>query len=90
MALYDSDGKIIAAEPVATIEKNQKVTEQDWYKSATDEIEARAMQQHPTVNLVESDTRLVDINGKKTGAPKKFCISNDFLATFFPLTSPDL
>ena len=30
------------------------------------EIEARAMQQHPTVNLVESDTRLVDINGKKT------------------------
>lgn len=31
------------------------------------EIEARAMQQHPTVNLVESDTRLVDINGKKTG-----------------------
>ena len=39
MALYDSDGKIIAAEPVATREKNQKVTEQDWYKSATDEIE---------------------------------------------------
>lgn len=31
------------------------------------EIEAHAMQQHPAVNLVESDTRLVDINGKKTG-----------------------
>ena len=31
------------------------------------EIEAKAMQQNPTANLVESDTRLVDINGKKTG-----------------------
>ena len=36
------------------------------------EIEAQAMQEHPTVNLVESDTRLVDINGKKTGAFKRY------------------
>lgn len=32
------------------------------------EIEAKAMMENPTANLVESDTRLVDINGKKTGA----------------------
>ncbi|MCI9176146.1 MAG: glycosyltransferase [Lachnospiraceae bacterium] len=31
------------------------------------EKEARAMRKHPSVNLVESDTELVDINGKKTG-----------------------
>lgn len=36
------------------------------------EEEARAMQEHPTVNLVESDTRLVDINGKTTGAFKRY------------------
>lgn len=36
------------------------------------ELEAQAMQEHPTVNLVESDTRLVDINGKKTGAFKRY------------------
>ncbi|MCI5741244.1 MAG: glycosyltransferase [Lachnospiraceae bacterium] len=31
------------------------------------EKEAKAMYRHPSVNLVESDTKLVDINGKKTG-----------------------
>lgn len=36
------------------------------------ELEAKAMQEHPTANLVESDTRLVDINGKKTGAFKRY------------------
>lgn len=36
------------------------------------EVEAKAMQEHPTANLVESDTRLVDINGKKTGAFKRY------------------
>ena len=41
------------------------------------EIEARAMQQHPTVNLVESDTRLVEVNGKKV-AKKSLLIQNFF------------
>lgn len=36
------------------------------------EKEARAMQENPGVNLVESDTRLVDINGKKTGAFRRY------------------
>ena len=36
------------------------------------EVEAKAMQENPTANLVESDTRLVDINGKKTGAFKRY------------------
>lgn len=36
------------------------------------EKEAKAMKKHPTVNLVESDTRLVDINGKKTGQFRRY------------------
>lgn len=36
------------------------------------EREARAMLEHPSVNLVESDTRLVDVNGKTTGAFKRY------------------
>ena len=36
------------------------------------EREAGAMLEHPTVNLVESDTRLVDINGKTTGSFKRY------------------
>lgn len=36
------------------------------------ELEAKAMRENPTVNLVESDTRLVDITGKKTGAFKRY------------------
>lgn len=36
------------------------------------ELEAAAMIQHPSVNLVESDTRLVDVTGKKTGAFKRY------------------
>lgn len=39
------------------------------------EIEANAMQKHPSVNLVESDTRLVDANGKAAGAFKRYCRS---------------
>ena len=31
------------------------------------EKEVKAMEEHPSVNLVESDTRLVDITGKTTG-----------------------
>lgn len=31
------------------------------------ELEAEALENNPSANLVESDTRLVDINGKKTG-----------------------
>lgn len=36
------------------------------------EREAKAMQENPTANLVESDTRLVDMSGKKTGAFKRY------------------
>lgn len=36
------------------------------------EKEAAAMREHPTVNLVESDTRLMDRNGKSTGAFKRY------------------
>lgn len=36
------------------------------------EIEAKAMQEHPTVNMVESDTRLIDIDGKSKGAFKRY------------------
>ena len=36
------------------------------------EKETQAMLVNPSVNLVESDTRLVDINGKKTGTFKRY------------------
>lgn len=36
------------------------------------EKETEAMILNPTVNLVESDTRLIDINGKKTGSFKRY------------------
>lgn len=36
------------------------------------EVEAKAMQAHPTVNLVESDTRLVDIDGRSKGAFRRY------------------
>lgn len=36
------------------------------------EREAEAMERYPSVNLVESDTRLVDIYGKKTGVFRRY------------------
>ncbi len=36
------------------------------------ELEAKAMAAHPSVNLVESDTGLVDVNGKTTGSFKRY------------------
>lgn len=36
------------------------------------EKEAGAMEQYPSVNLVESDTRLVDLDGKSTGAFRRY------------------
>lgn len=56
MALYDSNGKIIAAEPVAAQKKNRKVTEQDWYKSATDEIENIHISTPHIQDLFENET----------------------------------
>lgn len=56
MALYDSNGRIIAAEPVAAQKKNQKVTEQDWYKSATNEIENIHISTPHIQNLFENET----------------------------------
>lgn len=39
MALYDTSGKLIAAEPVASEKENAYVKQQDWFSNATDEIE---------------------------------------------------
>lgn len=36
------------------------------------EVEAQALMDHPSANLAESDTRLVDISGKATGAFKRY------------------
>lgn len=36
------------------------------------EVEAEALNTNPTANLVESDTRFVDINGKKTGVFRRY------------------
>lgn len=44
----------------------------DMLESDALELEAKAMQENPTVNLVESDTCLVDIEGKRRGAFKRY------------------
>ncbi len=53
---------------LATGEFIKLVCADDLLDADAIEKEAGAMREHPDVNLVESDTRLVDINGKKTGA----------------------
>ncbi len=53
---------------LATGEFVKLICADDMLDSDAIEKEAKAMQEHPEVNLVESDTRLVDVNGKKTGA----------------------
>ncbi|MCI8326671.1 MAG: glycosyltransferase [Lachnospiraceae bacterium] len=44
----------------------------DMIASAAIEKEANAMKKHPSVNLVESDTRLVDIHGRRTGQFRRY------------------
>lgn len=69
---------------LATGEYVKLICADDMIAKDAIEKEARAMRKHPTVNLVESDTRLVDINGKKTGQfrryPKKGIVDGKKLA----------
>ena len=39
IAIYDSRGSLMAAEPVAAQKEDPDVTEQDWYKQAMEEME---------------------------------------------------
>ena len=76
MALYDTSGKLIAAEPVASEKKNAHVKQQDWFSNATDEIENIHFSTPHIQNLftdgaykyysVVSLSRSVDINDGET------------------------
>ena len=57
---------------LATGEFVKLVCADDMIDQNAIEKEAKAMMDNPTASLVESDTRLVDINGKKTGAFKRY------------------
>ncbi|WP_347497891.1 sensor histidine kinase [Eubacterium sp. AF15-50] len=76
MALYDTSGKLIAAEPVASEKENAYVKQQDWFSNATDEIENIHFSTPHIQNLftdgafkyyrVVSLSRSVDINDGET------------------------
>lgn len=76
MALYDTSGKLIAAEPVASEKENAHVKQQDWFSNATDEIENIHFSTPHIQNLftdgafkyyrVVSLSRSVDINDGET------------------------
>ena len=76
MALYDTSGKLIAAEPVASEKENAYVKQQDWFSNATDEIENIHFSTPHIQNLftdgafkyyrVGSLSRSVDINDGET------------------------
>ena len=76
MALYDTSGKLIAAEPVASEKENTHVKQQDWFSNATDEIENIHFSTPHIQNLftdgafkyyrVVSLSRSVDINDGET------------------------
>lgn len=76
MALYDTSGRLIAAEPVASEKKNAHVKQQDWFSNATDEIENIHFSTPHIQNLftdgafkyyrVVSLSRSVDINDGET------------------------
>lgn len=57
---------------LATGEYVKLICADDMIAKNAIEKEAKAMKKHPSVNLVESDTRLVDINGKKTGQFRRY------------------
>lgn len=61
MALYDTSGKLIAAEPVASEKENAHVKQQDWFSNATDEIENIHFP-HPTYRIY-LPTELLNITG---------------------------
>ena len=79
LALYGSEGNLIASEPVAAEKAGVKATDQEWYKNAADEIENIHFSTPHTQNLfvdgsfryqrVISLSRSVDINdGEKPGS----------------------
>ncbi len=57
---------------LATGEYVKLICADDMIHKDAIEKEAKMMYKHPTVNLVESDTTLVDINGKKTGQFRRY------------------
>ena len=72
MALYDSDGAQLVAEPVSERKKGVKASKQDWYTNAEEEIENVHFSLPHIQNLFEDGTyryywvislsRSVDIN----------------------------
>lgn len=78
MALYNNQGKLVVAEPVASEKKGANAEKQDWYQNASDEIENIHFSTPHIQNLFEdgsykydwviSLSRSVDINdGDKPG-----------------------
>lgn len=56
IAVYNSYGSLLAAEPVATQKKNLNVTEQDWFVQAIDEVENMHFSTPHIQNLFDDNT----------------------------------
>lgn len=56
IAIYNSDGSLMAAEPVATQKENPDVTRQEWYQSAMEEMENIHFSTPHIQNLFEDST----------------------------------
>ena len=56
IAIYNSDGSLMAAEPVATQKEDPDVTRQEWYQSAMEEMENIHFSTSHIQNLFEDST----------------------------------
>lgn len=56
IAIYDSHGSLMAAEPVAAQKEDPDVTEQDWYKQAMEEMENMHFSTPHIQNLFDDGT----------------------------------
>ena len=56
IAIYNSDGSLMAAEPVATQKEDPDVTRQEWYQSAMEEVENIHFSTPHIQNLFEDST----------------------------------
>lgn len=56
IAIYNSDGSLMAAEPVATQKEDPDVTRQEWYQSAMEEMENIHFSTPHIQNLFEDST----------------------------------
>lgn len=56
VAIYNSDGSLMAAEPVATQKEDPDVTRQEWYQSAMEEMENIHFSTPHIQNLFEDST----------------------------------